>query len=54
MPASVVLTLILVQYLFKVAIEAIMTPATYVIVRALKKYEDEDKIGADSYSPLKL
>jgi len=54
MPASVVFTLILVQYLFKVVIEAIMTPATYAIVKALKKYEDEDKIGANSYSPLKL
>jgi uncharacterized integral membrane protein (TIGR00697 family) len=34
--------LILTNYIFKVGIEVLMTPATYRIVRALKRAEDED------------
>jgi uncharacterized integral membrane protein (TIGR00697 family) len=41
-PWSLLLTLTLTNYLFKVAIEVLMTPLTYLIVRTLKRAEDED------------
>jgi queuosine precursor transporter len=41
-PWSLFLTLTVSNYLFKVAIEAVMTPVTYRVVRALKKREGVD------------
>jgi uncharacterized integral membrane protein (TIGR00697 family) len=41
-PWSLFLTLTLTNYVFKVGVEALMTPLTYAVVRALKKAEDED------------
>lgn len=41
-PWSLFLTLTLTNYLFKVAIEVLMTPLTYRIVNALKRAERED------------
>ena len=41
-PWSLFLTLVVTNYIFKVAIEALMTPVTYRIVRFLKKAEQED------------
>ena len=41
-PWSLFLTLILTNYLFKCAVEALMTPVTYVAVASLKKVEQED------------
>lgn len=41
-PWSLFLTLSLTNYLFKVFIEALFTPLTYLIVGALKKAENED------------
>lgn len=41
-PWSLFLTLTVTNYLFKVAVEACMTPATYLAVNALKKAEAED------------
>jgi queuosine precursor transporter len=41
-PASLMATLIVTNYLFKVGVEALMTPATYRIVRFLKAEEQED------------
>jgi uncharacterized integral membrane protein (TIGR00697 family) len=41
-PWSLFLTLVVTNYIFKVSIEAIMTPATYWIVAQLKKRENED------------
>jgi len=54
MPAKVVFQLIVIQYVFKVAIEIIMTPITYYVVKKTKQVESEDKIGADTYNPIKL
>ena len=42
MENSVVLKMILFQYLFKVAYEVIFTPLTYVVVKAVKKAEGID------------
>jgi len=47
-PWSLFLTLTLTNYLFKVAVETIMTPVTYMIVRALKRAEDEDYYDRDT------
>jgi uncharacterized integral membrane protein (TIGR00697 family) len=41
-PWSLFLTLTVTNYLFKVGMEALMTPVTYAVVRALKKSENED------------
>jgi uncharacterized integral membrane protein (TIGR00697 family) len=41
-PWSLFLTLVVTNYIFKVAIEAVMTPATYRVVRSLKNAEGED------------
>ena len=42
MENSVVLKMILFQYLFKVAYEVIFTPVTYVVVKWIKKKEGID------------
>jgi queuosine precursor transporter len=41
-PWSLFLTLTVTNYLFKVGVEALMTPATYAVVTALKRVENED------------
>jgi len=41
-PWSLFLTLTLTNYLFKVGVEALMTPLTYLIVSGLKRAEGED------------
>ena len=41
-PWSLFLTLVLTNYLFKCAVEALMTPLTYAVVNHLKKAENED------------
>jgi queuosine precursor transporter len=54
-PWSLFLTLSLTNYLFKCAVEALMTPVTYVAVGALKKSEREDffDLGTD-FNPFKI
>ena len=42
MDNSVVLQMILFQYLFKVGYEALFTPVTYLVVKAIKKAEGID------------
>lgn len=54
MPVETVFTLMLTQFCFKVGIEIVMTPATYFIVAKVKKIENEDVIGAETYNPLKI
>ncbi len=41
-PWSLFLTLTIANYLFKVAVEVVMTPLTYLVVRVLKQVENED------------
>jgi queuosine precursor transporter len=41
-PWSLFLTLTITNYLFKVGVEALMTPFTYLVVATLKKRENED------------
>ncbi len=47
-PWSLFFTLTVTNYLFKVAIEAGMTPLTYLIVNALKRAENEDYYDRDT------
>ncbi len=42
LPNSLLLTLIISNYIFKTAVEVIFTPATYKVVNFLKKRENED------------
>jgi queuosine precursor transporter len=47
-PWTLFLTLVLTNYLFKVGIEALMTPVTYAAVTRLKKTEQEDYYDRDT------
>lgn len=47
-PWSLFLTLTIANYLFKVAVEVLMTPLTYLVVRALKRAENEDYYDRDT------
>lgn len=54
-PWSIALTLIVTNYLFKVGVEALMTPATYRIVNVLKQVEQEDYYDYDTdFSPFRV
>jgi hypothetical protein len=41
-------SLVLTNYIFKVGIEALMTPATYLVVSKLKQAESEDYYDQDT------
>jgi uncharacterized PurR-regulated membrane protein YhhQ (DUF165 family) len=47
-PWSLFLTLTVTNYLFKVGVEALMTPVTYAVVRVLKHVESEDFYDRDT------
>jgi len=55
-PFGAVVTMFLVQWIVKVLVEVIMTPATYVVVGALKKAEGVDAISTEdsSHTPFSL
>lgn len=53
-PWGVVSTMIVTQWIVKCAVEAVMTPVTYVVTNKLKKIEGVDVVGADTYSPFKM
>lgn len=49
------LTLVISNYLFKVGVEALMTPVTYKVVNLLKRAEQEDYFDYDTdFNPFKL
>jgi hypothetical protein len=51
-PWSIAVSLIVANYIFKVAIEILFTPVTYKIVSILKKVEHEDYYDKDTnFSP---
>ena len=55
LPNSLLLTLIISNYLFKTAIEIIFTPITYRTVKFLKQKEGEDYYDTDTnFSPFRL
>jgi len=54
-PWSIALTLIVTNYIFKVGIEALMTPLTYRIVNGLKRAEREDYYDYDTdFNPFRV
>jgi hypothetical protein len=42
------------MHIFKVGLEVVLTPVTYLVVGALKKAEGVDVVGTDTYSPFRL
>jgi hypothetical protein len=54
-PWSIALTLIVTNYIFKVGVEALMTPLTYRIVNGLKRAEREDFYDYDTdFNPFRV
>lgn len=54
-PWSLFLTLVVTNYIFKVGIEVLMTPATYAVVRGLKRAEQEDFYDRDTrFNPFEI
>lgn len=54
-PWEIALSIIVANYMFKVAIEIMFTPATYAVVRYLKKAENEDFYDRETnFSPFRL
>jgi len=52
---SIWVTLVVTNYLFKVGVEVVMTPATYKVVNWLKKAEHEDYYDYDTdFNPFKV
>ncbi len=55
LPASVVMGMILSQWLFKSGYEALVTPLTYTIVNALKRAEGEDYFDRETdFNPIQF
>jgi queuosine precursor transporter len=53
LPAGLLWTLFLSNYIFKVGVEVALTPVTYQIVNALKRIENEDYFDRDTdFNPL--
>ena len=53
LPGSLLITLIISNYIFKTAVEIVFTPATYAVVNFLKKSEHEDYYDTDTnFNPL--
>ncbi len=54
-PAEQVLKVLVLNYFIKVGVEALMTPATYMVVRALKRAENEDYYDRNTrFTPFSL
>lgn len=54
-PWELFLTLVVSNYIFKVGIEALMTPATYAVVNWLKRAEREDYYDRDTvFNPFRI
>jgi len=55
LPGSLILTLIISNYLFKTAVEILFTPATYKVVKWLKRAESEDYFDdKTNFNPFKI
>jgi uncharacterized integral membrane protein (TIGR00697 family) len=54
-PWEIAMSIIVANYIFKVAIEAIFTPITYLVVGFLKRAEHEDYYDRDTnFNPLRF
>jgi len=54
-PTDLLLALIVTNYIFKVAIEVLLTPITLIVIRTLKRAEDEDVYDTHTdFNPFKI
>jgi hypothetical protein len=54
-PNSLLFTLIISNYIFKTAVEVLFTPATYKVVKFLKREEGEDYYDKNTdFNPFKI
>ena len=51
---ELLVSLVITQWILKTVIEIVMTPATVLIVRKLKKWEGSDVIGTETYNPFAI
>ncbi|MBT3230817.1 queuosine precursor transporter [Candidatus Uhrbacteria bacterium] len=55
LPNNVLLTSIVAAWLLKVAVEVVLTPVTYIVVKWVKKVENEDHYDTDTdFNPISL
>jgi uncharacterized integral membrane protein (TIGR00697 family) len=55
LPSSLLVTLIISNYVFKTLVEVVLTPVTYKVVKFLKEREGEDYYDKDTnFNPLKI
>lgn len=54
LPWSVVFTMVFVQWGVKCLVEFVMTPITMIICKAVKKAENIDIVGTETYNPFKV
>ncbi|MFA6486178.1 MAG: queuosine precursor transporter [Candidatus Magasanikbacteria bacterium] len=55
MPTSLLITLIVSNYIFKTGVEVLFTPVTYRVVKFLKSKENDDRFDTDtSFNPFKV
>ena len=55
LPNSLLITLIISNYLFKTGVEILFTPITYKVINFLKKRENEDYYDINTnFNPFKL
>lgn len=48
LPSSLLITLIISNYIFKVGMEVVLTPVTYKVVKFLKRSEQEDAYDTET------
>lgn len=55
LPTELLITVLISNYIFKVGLETILTPATYLVVRKLKRAEQTDVYDTDTqFNPFKM
>ena len=50
-PAELFVSLMLTQWLIKTLVEVALTPVTVIVIRAMKRHENCDIVGTDSWNP---
>lgn len=50
-PIQALVSLILTQWVIKVLVETLLTPITVFVIKFIKKWEDVDAIGTETYNP---
>lgn len=53
-PASDYISLVLTQWMIKTLIEVLLTPVTVMVIRMIKKHEQTDVVGTESWNPFAI